>query len=83
MTVDLMHPSRAARQVPQPAVGVVEAPARARRRGHWEHCSLPVQQAGRAAVDASAAATEDASLTTLRWCWSRDCRRKATPGCPC
>jgi hypothetical protein len=42
-----------------------------------------VQQAGRAAVNAPAATAEDASLSTSRWCQSRDCRRRDTPGCPC
>jgi hypothetical protein len=36
-----------------------------------------------AVVDAPAAATKGASLVTLRWCRSRDCRRRVTPGCPC
>jgi hypothetical protein len=83
MTVDPTCPSRATRQGSRPTADVVEAPARARRRGHREHRSTPVQQAGRAVVDAPAAATKDASLATSRWCQSRDCRRRATPGCPC
>jgi hypothetical protein len=60
----------------------MEAPARARRRGHQEHRSTSVQQARRVAVDVSVAVAEDASLATSRWCRSRDCRR-ATSGCPC
>jgi hypothetical protein len=44
---------------------------------------MSVQQAGHAAVNASAAATEDVSLATSRWCRSRDCSRRATPGCLC
>jgi hypothetical protein len=44
---------------------------------------MPVQRAGRAVVDAPAAATEDASLATSRWCRSRDCRRRDTPERPC
>jgi hypothetical protein len=34
-------------------------------------------------VDAPAAATEDASLATSRWCRSSDCRRRDTPERPC
>jgi hypothetical protein len=83
MIADPTHPSRATRQGPRLAAGAVEAPARARRMGRREHRSTSVQQAGNAAVDASATAMEDASLATSRWCRSRDCRRRATLGCPC
>jgi hypothetical protein len=83
MTVDPTRPSRATKQGPRPATGVVEAPARARRRGHREPRSTPVQQVGHAAVDAPAVAAEDASLTTSRWGRSRDCRRRATSGRLC
>jgi hypothetical protein len=41
-----------------------------------------VQQAVRATVD-TPTTKECASLTTSRWCWSRDCRRRVTPGCCC
>jgi hypothetical protein len=78
MTVDPTRPSRTTRQGSWPATSAVVALVRARRRGHREPCSTPVQQAGRAAVDASTAATEDTSLATSRWRRSRDCRRKAT-----
>jgi hypothetical protein len=44
---------------------------------------MSVQRAGRVGVDAPAAAAEDASLAALRYCRSRDCRRRVTPGCPC
>jgi hypothetical protein len=80
MTVDPTRPSRATKQGPRPAAGAVEAPARARRRGHREPGSTPVQQVGHAAVDVPAVAAEDTSLTTSRWCRSRDCRRRATSG---
>jgi hypothetical protein len=33
-------------------------------------------------VDAPTVAVEDASLATSRWCQSRDCRMRATSGCP-
>jgi hypothetical protein len=64
MAVDSTCPSRVTRQGSRPAAGAVDAPARARRRGHREHRSTPVQQARHAAVDAPAAAVEDASLAT-------------------
>jgi hypothetical protein len=83
MTVDPTCPSRATRQGSWPAAGAVETPVRARRRGHREPHSTPVQQVGCAAVDASSAAVEDASLATSRWCRSRDCRRRAKPGRLC
>jgi hypothetical protein len=83
MTVDPTRPSRVTKQVSRPAAGAVEAPARARRRGHREPRGTPVQQVGYAAVDALAVAAEDASLATSRWCRSRDCRRRATSGRLC
>jgi hypothetical protein len=43
---------------------------------------MPMLQAGHAAMDVSAATTNYASLTTSRWCQSRDCRRRATSGTP-
>jgi hypothetical protein len=82
MTVDPTRSSRATRQGSRPAAGAGEAPARAQRSGCREPRSTPVQQAGRAVVDASTAAMEDASLAISRWCRSRDCRRMATPGRP-
>jgi hypothetical protein len=83
MTVDPTRPSSATKQGPRPAAGAVEAPTRARRRGRREPHSTPVQQVGHAAMDAPAVAAEDASLATLRWCRSRDCRRRATSGRLC
>jgi hypothetical protein len=82
MTVDPTCPSRETRKVVWPPAGAVESPAGARRRDRWEPRSMPVQRVGRAMVDASTAAVEDASLATSRWCWSRDYRRRATSGCP-
>jgi hypothetical protein len=43
---------------------------------------FPVQQAGLAAVDVLTV-EEGASLATLRWCRSRDYRRRAMLGCCC
>jgi hypothetical protein len=80
MTIDPTHMSRATRQGPWPAAGAVEALVGARRRGRREPRSTPVQQAECAAVDVPVAAVEDASLATSRWCQSRDCRRRVTPG---
>jgi hypothetical protein len=53
-----------------------------RRKGRQGCHSMPMQQAGRVAVDVSAA-EEGASLATSRWCRSRDCRRRVTSGCCC
>jgi hypothetical protein len=58
MTADLTCPSRATRQRQRPVAGVVEPPARARRRGCREPRITLVQQVGRAAVDVSSAAAE-------------------------
>jgi hypothetical protein len=52
------------------------------KEGPPEAHSMLVQRAGRVMVDSPAAAAEDASLTILRWCRFRDCRR-ATLGHPC
>jgi hypothetical protein len=83
MTADPMCPSRETRKVMRPAAGAVELQVGAQRRDHWEPCIMPVQRVGHAMVDGPAAAAEYASLATSRWCWSRDCRRRATSGHPC
>jgi hypothetical protein len=83
MIADFMRPSRATKQELWLAAGAVEEPVGLRRRDHQEPRSTLVQRAGRAVVDALAAAAEDASLATSRWCLSRDCRRRATLGRPC
>jgi hypothetical protein len=83
MTVDPTRPSRVTRLGLWSAASEVQAPARVLRRGHREHRSTSVQQVGHPVVDVSAAVAEDASLATSRWCRSRDCRRRATLGCPC
>jgi hypothetical protein len=66
MIADPTRPSRATKQEPRLAAGVVEEPVGARRRDRWEPCSIPVQRAGRVMVDTPTAAVEDASLVTSR-----------------
>jgi hypothetical protein len=82
MTTDPTRPSKTTKQESRLAAGVVEEPVGARRRDRREPCCMTVQRARRVVVDAPAAAVEDASLAISRCCRSRDCRRRATLGCP-
>jgi hypothetical protein len=82
MTVDFTCPTKATKKELWLAASAVEVSTGVRRRDHQEPRNTPVQRVGHATVDASADTSEDTSLATLRWCRSRDCRRRATPGAP-
>jgi hypothetical protein len=83
MTADPTCSPRATKQEQRLAAGAVELSAGAQRRDCREPCTMLVQRAGHVVVDVSAAAVKNTSLTTSRWCRSRDCTRRATWGCPC
>jgi hypothetical protein len=82
MTADPTHPSRVTKQESCLDASAMKELVGAQRRDRREPHSMPVQRAGCVVVDAPATTVEDASLVTSRWCKSRDCRRRATPGAP-